>query len=1004
MKRIAVVLVLISMLGVGAAAAQSAGFGSYTSKLWSAQDGLPDQNVQAFALTPDGRLWIGTGSGLLSFDGATFTTYGRSVAPAVLERGVNCLLAARDGSLWIGTEGGGVLRYQGGEFSSYTVSGQPANQFVRALFEDRAGMVWVGTDQGLFRVTGKSLTRTDGVGGAPTIFVRAIAEDSRGNIWVGGNELLEFSHGSYVRDVPLPAAISQNLVYALMTARGGTLWAGTLSGLYQLTPKGRLRRFQGLTAAVTAIMQSTDGTLWVGTAGQGITLLDDGRARHAGYGSLPSRTVTAVLEDREKDIWIGTRAGIVRLTRTPVSIVPIADGMDSEFETLYRDSDGSIWMTASSRLFHIQHGIAKTWRLPGMPGLRVRTLLRDREGNLWIGTEGQGLLRIGQRAVTRYTISNGLINNFVRVILQGRDGSIWVGTDGGLAHITPQETRDFDTRNGLAYFSITSLAEARNGDIWVGTSRGLSHIAENQYVHDAATEALRQEQLWSIHQDASGEIWFGTSSGLYGFRAGKLVHLTTAQGLATNTIYDILEDSEGNVWLSGPSSISRLSVRDLDAVARGDARKVHLTLFMDSHDLDSASLYGGLQPEGSVAPDGDVWFAASSGAMHVVVRRIVPETSFPVVIDRILSNGRRVPPDQKVVLKPGSGELEITYGAVRLRSQEAIRYRYRMEGLEGWNDASTRRTAYYTRLPPGRYRFQVEASAVDNAGAVAEASVEIVQQPHFYATLWFAACCVVLALGMVFLIYRLRLRQMGMRFQAVAEERARLAREMHDTVIQGCAGISSLLEAALGEETEEPLRVQLVSYANEQARSTIDSAREAVWALRNPSAAPTDIGSLCMDLARRFESDHGIRISCHVSGRGFGLGDAETHELVMTVREALANAVAHSGARSIAIAVAFGESEVTIHVQDDGMGFEAEAAMNADGHYGLIGMRERAKLLGGRLVVTSHIGRGSAISVVVPRRASARERKAPHVSFENDDQGSGSGRPPRGARGHQHHH
>src|ERR1035437_746664 len=207
-----------------------------------------------------------------------------------------------------------------------------------------------------------------------------------------------------------------------------------------------------------------------------------------------------------------------------------------------------------------------------------------------------------------------------------------------------------------------------------------------------------------------------------------------------------------------------------------------------------------MQPSGAVAPNGDVWFPSSKGAVHIAAKQIVPEMPSPVVVDQVLAEGQLVPFDQEIVLRPGNGRLEITYAVTRLRSQEGLRYRYRMEGLEAWNEAFTRRTAYYTHLPPGKYRFRVQAYEVGNPGALSEASIALVQRPHFYATFWFLGCCAVALLGVGFLWYRLRLRQMKVRFQAVNEERARMAREMHDTVIQGCIGVSSLLEAALGVE------------------------------------------------------------------------------------------------------------------------------------------------------------------------------------------------------------
>lgn len=980
MKRILFPLVLLATFSSAVAGTGETGFQGYTEQVWSAQDGLANQAIQALAQTADGSLWIGTKGGLLQFDGALFVRYDRETGPAALERGVNALYAARDGSLWIGTEGGGLLRYRDQQFRSYAVAGKPANEFIRAVYEDSVGNVWVGSDQGLFRVTGSALTRIDGKDGTPTIFVRSIAEDLQGRIWVAGTSLLEFHGMTFVRAHPLPGGPSRNLVASVLAARDGTLWAGTLSGLWHLTASGTLQPLAGVSAPVTILGENADGTLWAGTIGQGLFIYRQGRLLHIDPSRLPSKTVKAVLEDRERNVWLGTRSGIVRLSRTPVSIVPFPGGADSESETLYRDLDGSVWVAASTRLFHIRNGVAVPYSFPGQAGLRVRTLFRDHEGNLWIGTDGSGLLCLQRGRVLRYTSQHGLINDFVRVILQGRDGTIWVGTDGGVTHIESGNLENFDTTNGLAYFSITALCEDREGDVWVGTSRGLSHLSRGIYVHDAATAALSQEQLWSIVQDDSGELWFGTSSGLYGFKAGKLVHLTTAEGLANNTVYQILDDTRGYVWLSSSNSISRLKAGDLDAFARGALQKVHLSLYVGSHDLGSASLYSGMQPEGATTPQGDVWFPASSGAIHVAVDRIQPEIRSAVRIDQISADGQLLAPDRKAVLKAGNGRLEISYGAIRLRSQEGLRYRYRMEGLESWNYASSRRTAYYTHLPPGKYIFRVEAFAVDDPDVVSEASIPIEQKPHFYATPWFVGCCILALLAVVFLLYRMRLRQMRMRFQAVNEERTRLAREMHDTVIQGCVGVSTLLEAALGvESSEEPLRQQLLSFATDQVRTTIETAREAVWALRNPSAPAMDIGSLCEEIARQVQLESGITIACSVAGTSFDMGELATHEVMMTAREALSNAVTHANPNKVEISISFSEHDLRMQIRDDGCGFDPNLTSPQNGHYGVLGMRERVELLGGKLTIASSAAQGTAVKFSVPRRRAGRERM-----IEND--------------------
>lgn len=967
MKFLLITAFLAAVVLRAGAEPRNVGFEGYTTRLWEAQDGLPEQTAQAFAQTKDGSLWIGTKGGLLRFDGARFVVYDRKIAPATLERGVNCLLAARDGSLWVGTEGGGLLRYRDDRFQSYPSAGTVANEFVRAIYEDSRGTIWVGADQGLFRVTGSTISRVDGSHGIPSVFVRSIVEDMQGHIWVGGTSLLEFNGNSFVREYYLPGGPSANLITAMYVARDGTIWVGTLSGLHRLTGSGRLANLPGITTEVSVVGQTIDGTLWVGTIGQGLFNLRQTRLFHISSANLPSKTVNAVLEDREHNIWLGTQAGIVRLSKTPVSIVRFPGGADSQFETLTDDRRRTIWVAASAHLFRIQNEVATPYVFPGLPNLRVRTLLRDEQGGFWLGTDGEGLLHVDGRHIHRFSVGHGLVNDFVRAILMSRDGSLWVGTDGGVTHLIGDYSKSYTMDTGLAYFSITALFQDRNGDIWVGTSRGLSHFSHGRLVQDAATGELRQDQLWSICEDPSGELWFATSNGLYGFKDGKLIHLTTAQGLVSNTIYAILVGSKGNMWLGSPNSISRLRLSELDTFHPGS--RVALTFYEDSVDLDSATLYGGLQPEGAVSPNGDVWFPSDKGAIHIAVNEIVPAAASPITIDEVTVDGQQLPLAGRIVLKPGNTRLEISYAVIHLGSQQGFRFRYKMEGLESWNEALSRRTAYYTHLPPGKYRFLVQAYEIGNPDAVSETSILIVQEPHFYLTSWFLACCVLVSLSAIFLVYRLRLRQMRIRFQMINEERTRLAREMHDTVIQGCVGVSSLLEAALGvEASEETLRDQLLNYASDQVRATIESAREAVWALRHTSASEAEAAARCQELARHFQVASGVPVRFRVTGDSFQFGEPATREIMMVVREALTNAVSHAHPTSIDLDLCFGKRDLKVEIRDDGCGFEPSPDPSRNGHYGIQGMRERVRLLRGVLSIESKPQMGSTVRIVIPRK------------------------------------
>lgn len=939
----------------------------YTVRLWEAADGLPDQTAQAFAQTEDGNLWIGTKSGLLRFDGVRFFAYEREVAPEMPARGVNCLLAARDGSLWIGTEGGGVVHLRNGVFRSLsTASGSP-NEFVRALYEDRRGVIWVGGDQGLYRVAAETrLERIDGRGRVPTVFVRSIVEDRGGHVWVSGTSLLEFSQSALVREVPLPGGPSRNLVISLCPASDGTLWAGTVSGLYRVSAQGRLEAAERIAAQVSVLRETADGTLWIGTVSRGIYYRRAGKLVHISAGNLESRTVNAVFEDRERNIWLGMQSGILRLSRSPVTVVPFPGGADSEFETLFYDRDGSIWVAASTHLFRIRDGVAQPAAIPGLQSVRVRTMMRDRSGNLWVGTDGSGLLHVMPRGLRRYDTRSSFTNDFVRTVLEARDGTIWAGTDGGLTRITGNSTYNYAMQYGLSYFSITALLQDRHGDIWVGTSRGLNHLVNGHIVHDRVTAALAQEQLWSVAEDNTGGIWFGTSNGLYGWNHGALVHLTRNEGLADDRVYQILDDRRGNTWLAGPNSVSRVSSAAIAGFRPGG--RVELSYYVDSHDLNSAGLYSGMQPGGAIAPNGDVWLASNKGALHIEIARIAQQPRAAVKIAQVTASGLPVPLDREIVLKPGNARLEIAYNAVRLRSQEGLRYRYEMEGLESWNEAYARRTAYYPHLPSGRYRFRVQVYAIDNPSAVSETSIVIVQKPYFYQTYWFIGACVLALLALGVLIYRLRLRQMRLSFHAVAEERSRLAREMHDTVIQDCVGVSTLLEATLGvDPADEALRERLLTYATCQMRETIETARSAVWALRNDSAAETDAGTASAELARQFEQEFGMAIDVRVHGTAFLLEKPAMHELMRSVREALANIVAHAQAAHAWIDIDFGEHDLSLEIGDDGRGFEAHQTAE-QGHFGIIGMQERVRLLRGRLQIDTAPGQGTRVHIHIPRK------------------------------------
>ncbi|HTF68812.1 MAG TPA: two-component regulator propeller domain-containing protein [Edaphobacter sp.] len=943
---------------------------SFSRRVWLIQDGLPEDTVQAFALTHDGYLWAGTTGGLVRFDGHHFYLFSRDTTPALPENSVFCLSTGRDGALWIGTEGGGLAVLRNGSIKRYSAAEGLTDGFVRAVHEDAQGRLWVGTDDGIFLMKNEHLSRLDTSHFAAHFAVHALAEDTAHRIWAGGSELLVFSgHDDTpkIEQYGLPGAYSQNRVKAILSAHDGSMWVGTVGGLEHLE-HGHFRVVSQIRGTVRTLREADDGSLWIGTIGEGLWSYKDGEYRLMSRDSvLPSKTVLSLFEDSLQQIWVGTQNGMVRLSRTPVAAIPLPGASDPDFETISYDSDGTVWV-ASSRVYRIRNGVAEPYHFDAIGNAVVRNVFRDRAGTLWIGTDGDGVYHLMPGRTVHYSAPRELTNNFIRAFLQTANGDIWIGTDEGVARINGSGVHTYQVQDGLVYFSIRSLLEDRNHDVWIGTEQGLSHWHHGAFQHDEVTNALRSEKIWTMHQDQDGGLWFGTRDhGLFHFRNGNLSHYTRSQGLASNSVYQILEDHTGTLWLSGPDTISSLNRVEIDSRPSPSAH-LSVTVYEMPYAAEGAQMYGGRQPAGSLDIQGGAWFASTRGALHVYPQRAVQRKPPKLLVDSVSVEGRPMPLTVPLRLPAGASRMEIGFAALLLRSQEDVRLRYKLEPLDqDWTFAGATRTATYTNLPAGSYHFRVQAFETSDPSLTTEATLEFGKLPHFYQTRWFLtlACMVVVAIGWA--IYRSRVRQLRLRFDAVLTERARLAREMHDTLIQGCIGVSALLEAVASQPNERPaLSDALLVEARTQVRSTIQEAREAIWNLRHGDGPGHDLLASLSSIALQTERDFGVPLQLIREGQEFTVRESVAYELLMVVREALYNAITHGRPERIGILLHYGRELLRIEVKDDGLGFDPAARVfDADKHYGLTGMRERMERLGGVLRIASAPQGGTCVALSV---------------------------------------
>jgi signal transduction histidine kinase/ligand-binding sensor domain-containing protein len=949
---------------------RTAGSNEYSHRIWRSEDGLPQNTIQAISQTADGYLWIGTREGLVRFDGARFVVFDRSNTPAFQDDSILVLHPAKDGSLWIGSEGGGLLHLLNGTFRSYGVKDGLSNGFIRSIFTAHDATLWVGTDRGFFRMAGERFVRLDGTREIPLASVLSIAEDANHRLLVATQlQLLTVEQGLLVKSgCTGPTHTAQ--VQSLYASPRGVLWLLTTSGLSRLENGCTIPDRTLPHAAISALHEDVAGNLWIGTIGEGLFRSSAGAlTRYQSPAVLPDNTVSAIFEDREQNLWIGSRDGLLRLSRTAVTTLSTKDGMaDNNVLTVSPDRAGGLWIvTVTGQLYRFDGKRLEPFReLPDDADLRVRTVYRDRSGALWIGTNGAGAIRRfnGQTAV--YSTRDGLRSNAIRQFFEDRDGGIWIATGSGISRWDGGKIRTYYLDDGLAYPSVRCITADRNGDILTGTDGGVNRIRGRQFVADPVLSQLNREKIWAIHEDADGALWLGArGGGLYRVKAGKLFRFTTREGLLSDSIFQILEYPAGTLWLSSPAGVSSVSRAELDSVAEGKPGPVHSVPYGAADGMESSHMNGGTQPAGCVTAAGELWFPSIRGVVRIDPSQLQPSLPTPVLIEKIVAGGRVLPLSPKVSIPPGRGSLEIDFTACFLLAPQRLSFRYKLEGFDDdWNPAAKSRTAHYTNLRPGWYRFRVMAGDAGAPAQTSEASMVLVWSPAFYQTNWFYGLCLAAAILLVWAALRIYTHEAKARYAVLLNERLRVAREMHDTVIQGCVGVSALLEAASRfQRTDREEANRLLDQAKEQVKTTLNEARQAVWNLRHASVGQTALTTLS-DLAQKLGKENGINIDLRVVGQSRALEPGVDRTLLLVAREALRNAVSHAAAKQIEMRIVFQPSAVRLEVTDDGHGFESQRML--EGHFGIVGMRERVEQLGGEFVLASHPGEGTVVTARLP--------------------------------------
>ena len=769
LKNLLPALLLASLLRPSAALDPQKAITQYVQTEWTDRTGLPQNSVSSIAQTRDGYLWFGTEEGLARFDGLRFTVFNTLTYKGLMDNYVNALAADADGSLWIGTRTG-LLHYKAGIFQNILSAQRP----ILAIYSARDGQVWVGGAGNLFAIRNGQIRAYSEHDGLPDNNIRSIVQTPDGDLWFGSSKgLIQLRDGRFTlfttRD-----GLPDNSILQLAPSRDSSLWISTPAGLAHW--HGRLLEKWSSDVLpprvrISFLLEDQNGHLWLSYDHKGIATLRNGvLIRYSHREGLPSDDAGPIFEDREGHLWVGLSEG---------GVIELRDGLFNNFGTREGLSEDMIW-----------------------------SVLEAHDGSVWIGTNSKGLNHLSADGMVRiYTPRDGLPDGSTFGLAESADGSIWIGSEHGIlsrlkddritqfhdpaakdariAAILPDPSGDlwlcFHAYNGLVRFHLDSqhqghfqhyaspgllntAAFAPDGTLWLGSDHGgVSHFSNGTFTSFTTRSGLLSNFAQAVYVDKEGVVWAGTSpGGLNRIKNGKVTTYSIDQGLFDLTVGAIVEDNYGNLWMTCNRGIFRVSKQELNDYAEGRIHAIHSIVYGTADGLRAAECNFGATPSVWKGKDGQLWFATVAGAASILPGRSQMQASVPSpLLEGVLFDQNPASFANGVKTGPGGGDLEIQYSAPEYVSPDRIRFRYRLKGFDSdWVNVGSRHHAYYTKLPPGRYLFEVQAANSTAPWNPSSAALEIVLTPHYWQTGWFRGSCALILVVLGYLAYRRQTRSL----------------------------------------------------------------------------------------------------------------------------------------------------------------------------------------------------------------------------------------------------
>ena len=751
----------------------------YGYNVWARQNGLPADAVYIAVQTRDGYLWFGTTGGLLRFDGVRFEAIATDTVDSKNREVITALCETRDGSLWIGTEFAGLRHLKNGMLLPCGPNEGFPGKPIKVLFESRAGNLWIGSSDGLFGyIDGRFFSIP-----IDPLFITSITEDSSGNIFVGtGNGVRCFNEArarktsTNLKKNAFPAELitsmyTNELIRSILADHQGNIWIGTENVLARWSNGSIITEKISNNPGpihISTMCEDRNGNLWVGTT-QGLFRRSEGRwTNFRNANGLLSDNIRWIIEDQEGNIWICTSEGLSRFRNINVTTYTTQEGLVNNYQTsILETTDGSMYFLSAANGGSIS--ILKEGKLTQIPNSPpVGPSFRARDGSIWTSLSGS-LSQLKNDRFIRYDTATGLPNRWISAITEDSLSLVIYLDRIGVRRFIHGRLKPYLLANGQEYLStdfVSCFYQDNEGTLWIGTSVGLVKIQNGKSTNFGTVDGMADSWVSSFFNDRHGSVWMGSPrGGVTHYRNGKFIAYTTKTGLFTNEIYCVLVDDRGDVWMSSPRGIGRMNQKDIEEYETDRMKTVPLQVFTTADGMRTDECFGGWQPSAWKAHDGRLWFATTKGTVMIdpetFRRNDIPP---PIYIEQFIADTQTVHLDQFQSLRPGTEKLEFHYTALSYLVPDRVLFKYQLDGYDReWVDASTRRVAYYTNLPPGNYKFRVVACNNDGVWNETGASYAFELKPHIYQTYWFLTFIILIIAGAGFGIYRFRVWQMFQR-------------------------------------------------------------------------------------------------------------------------------------------------------------------------------------------------------------------------------------------------